>query len=1009
LADLFTGYHRTGRQANALEKKSSLLIESQGGILPAVAHEKRTISAWERNLPILGAAGFGLYTGRVLVEFGLLAWAWPFSALLGLGLAAAGAGLSRLIPRPPAAWLGVCYLYVLYPQVDTQWAAATGFLALAAATSSLDLSGLKAGLKRLMFGLTAELATGLGSFAVYVWTLAPTLLPADSGEFQLVTRTLGIAHPPGYPLYTLLGWLFTLLPVGDAAYRVNLMSAIFAALTLTLVMRVTRYVTGSAPAGLIAALSLGAAPTFWAQATTANIRSLVALLTMALLATLLWYERSCTTGESSPRSGLALPLAAFLFGLGVTHHGSLVFLALPAGLFLLANGPRRLANARLISRAVAAAGASLLVLAYLPVRGAMNAPLNPGGLTTVDGFLRHVLARGFEGDMFYFASPAMLPNRLRLLAQILRLEFGWPLLGISLAAVFMLTWRQLRTSLLLTGTFLVIAFVAITYRAPQTVEYLMPAYVALALSLGIGVGLVLPARRLQFAKPLLLATFLFFPVQNAWTYLPSFRELSMDRATRQYGEALLRSAPPGATVLANWHYATPLWYLQRVEGQRPDVRVSYVAPHEAEPIGKTWRSRTDEALAVSPTIVTNRVNELAGAAYQLEPLAGAYRVVLPGQDVPPGDAQRLDVLFGDRLRLVGYRVDQTGLPSGEIARVSLYWQPHVVEQDYAVFVHLLDQTGTIWGQADRSHTRFEWNARTLLAEYLSIFRLPYAPPGRYTLVAGVYYKSGDRLVRLPVSAGGDNIRLADITVNPLTERPVTQRPMAQAFRDGPTITGVDYDTGLPDRLRVYLHWHNASGESVSFLADGHLVAQGELPRALYATTAFDLPATSSNLELELSNKQALGPWRFPVGARFTLPTPVPGERFVNLGGEMALIGDYNSVDSTSQALDLEFLALRPLTRDYTVSVQVEGTNWRTQDDSTPAQGTIPTLKWVKGMKIWDSHRVRLPNGATGPARITLTVYDAFTLAPLPVLDDGLAKLGQGTTVVLRETEWSSGD
>ena len=78
---------------------------------------------------------------------------------------------------------------------------------------------------------------GLG---LYMYTLAPTVLPSNSGEFQFVADILGIAHPPGYPLYTMLGKLFTLIPLGDVAYRVNLMSAFFAALTLALVSRTVR-------------------------------------------------------------------------------------------------------------------------------------------------------------------------------------------------------------------------------------------------------------------------------------------------------------------------------------------------------------------------------------------------------------------------------------------------------------------------------------------------------------------------------------------------------------------------------------------------------------------------------------------------------------------------------------------------------------------------------------------------------------------------------------------------
>ncbi len=73
-------------------------------------------------------------------------------------------------------------------------------------------------------------------FGIYIWTLYPTV-PAyrDSGELISVPYILGICHPPGYPLYTILGKIFTFAPFGNIAFRVNLMSALFGALTIAII------------------------------------------------------------------------------------------------------------------------------------------------------------------------------------------------------------------------------------------------------------------------------------------------------------------------------------------------------------------------------------------------------------------------------------------------------------------------------------------------------------------------------------------------------------------------------------------------------------------------------------------------------------------------------------------------------------------------------------------------------------------------------------------------------
>ena len=90
---------------------------------------------------------------------------------------------------------------------------------------------ISAGWRRLVF-----VGISLAALGLYVRTLAPSVatLFDDSLEFQLVPVLLAIPHPTGYPLYALLGRLATLVPFGDAAYRVNLLSAVAAAVAVAL-------------------------------------------------------------------------------------------------------------------------------------------------------------------------------------------------------------------------------------------------------------------------------------------------------------------------------------------------------------------------------------------------------------------------------------------------------------------------------------------------------------------------------------------------------------------------------------------------------------------------------------------------------------------------------------------------------------------------------------------------------------------------------------------------------
>src|SRR4029450_10468675 len=82
-------------------------------------------------------------------------------------------------------------------------------------------------------------AVFVATLLLYSWTLAPTVTLTDSGELVVVARGLGVAHPPGVPLWIILAHLASLVPLGNVAQRINFSSAVFAALTcamLTLVV-----------------------------------------------------------------------------------------------------------------------------------------------------------------------------------------------------------------------------------------------------------------------------------------------------------------------------------------------------------------------------------------------------------------------------------------------------------------------------------------------------------------------------------------------------------------------------------------------------------------------------------------------------------------------------------------------------------------------------------------------------------------------------------------------------
>ena len=147
------------------------------------------------------------------------------------------------------------------------------------------------------------LLCALTSLALYAATAAPSVatLFDDSLEFHVILPTLGIAHPSGYPLYTLLGKLFTLfLPFRDPAGRANLLSALAAALTVGLLYLIAHRLAGSRSAALTATAAFAISPAWWSQATIAEVYALHGLLVVLFISCLLRWEAAVVAVQPTP-------------------------------------------------------------------------------------------------------------------------------------------------------------------------------------------------------------------------------------------------------------------------------------------------------------------------------------------------------------------------------------------------------------------------------------------------------------------------------------------------------------------------------------------------------------------------------------------------------------------------------------------------------------------------------------------------------------------------------------
>jgi hypothetical protein len=680
-----------------------------------------------------------------------------------------------------------------------------------------------------------------------------------------------------------------------------------------------------------------------------------------------------------------------------------VFPAIVFILYLAVADPALLRSPRRWLSPVAAFALGLSVFIYLPLRGPLQGAED---LATLSGFLNHVSARGFRGDMFALN----LLDRLVLLPTLLRFQFNLVLLCGMLTGAVCLLWRDRKMALLLIGSFLVHTAVTLTYDAPQTVEYEMPAYVSMALLMAVPFGLI-PGLRPQTrgtqhfwvhcVYPLCLAILLIAGAVNLASRSPSYGTLSRSPDAREYAAAVLREAPSGAVVLSNWHWFNPLRYLQQIEALRPDVTVEYVAPG-AEPLAKTWVRRIDERIHQRPVIAVRYFEHAYSALpYRFEPLGEAFLVRRELRSEAPSKLIPLDITLGEQIELLGYQLVSNGSEPGRPLVMVLAWSPIIPPtSDIAIFTQLIGPDGRLWSAVeDPLHAPERLTVGEVVVDRLVIYPLLHASPGDYDLVVGAYSPRE----RFTTAEGSDAVRLERVRLHPSTTRPVTRHPCFARFVGGPTLIGTDYDIGLDGRVRVYLHWMGPGRAADLHLTgdDDAMLIRSRVPaleRGQYATVTVDRPGIPTRLAV-LGGE---GPRRRNLlfGGALRLPRPRPAERYVPFGDAMVLTG-FNGPSGkldggTEVTLRLRFCGQRPVERDYIVSTALTGLNadgtwaWRESHDTVPALGAVPTLKWIHASCILDPHHMTIPDDApVVPTVGSLVVYDHFTQRTLPPLDERL--------------------
>jgi hypothetical protein len=514
--------------------------------------------------------------------------------------------------------------------------------------SAVDRGSLQALLAfcRERQALLMAAAATLLPLAVYIATAAPTLYTIDSPELSVAAWTLGVAHAPGYPLYTLAGWLFShAVQVGDPAYRLNILSGVFGAAGVLLVYLLAFRLAGNRIAALGAALTLAFSYWYWRESLYAEVYTLDAMLIAgALLLAFTWREN----GDARALLG-----AGLLVGLALANRTSSLALIPVIGL-LVAHAQlsgRQQAHPLALAGAAAALLPGLALYAYIPLNAGAQYVWSDfwsdgtrHDLRTLDGFWWIVSAQSFEHYAFAVGQGEFIGNLAR--------QAGWlasGFVGFGAAVGAYGAWRQWRSDpTAFAALALLAASYAVFFAAYDVADrefMVLPVYVVFALWLALGLA-ALPqvAGRLldddRLGERAAVAAALALPLVAFAVTLPA-ANLSGHRDVRESSELLFSRAEPNAVVIGTWVEVAPLLYLQQVDDMRPDVRLQFTASRDPRQVQALVAQQRGAPVYVGA------LQDMFGSPYRLEPVGPWYRVELgagntdrvPGSGTPGTPSQ----------------------------------------------------------------------------------------------------------------------------------------------------------------------------------------------------------------------------------------------------------------------------------------------------------------------------------------------------------------------------------
>ena len=450
-----------------------------------------------------------------------------------------------------------------------------------------------------------SILTSLFVFIIYLTTLAPSVVKIDSGELTTVQTTLGIAHPTGYPLFTIVGYLFTLIPLPFTdVYKLNLLCAIWCACSIGVFVYTVKYaldnlqyfvpqkittkekqikkkkkqvieksaaISLSENRKLIAAvfsgLLLAFSRTFWAQSTSVEVYSLHIFLITHII---FFLVKAYTESSDKMLSKNWLLFVVFL-ALGFTNHMTTI-LILPGVAYLFFNkfGFNKKSFNKILISLVIFFFIIIIFYSYLPIRASQNPILNWGNPVDFERIMRHISGKQYQ--VWLFSSMEAAKKQFAYFINSLPTEFSVSLLISLFGLIYSFIYAK-RFGIFILITFVTTVLYSINYDINDIDSYFLLAYISIAFFSVFGIIKLLSLLKLKkFSHSISIGVIALFILLQAYSNYGKVDE-SNDYTYEDYTKAILGSVTKNAVIFTyQWDYfVSPSYYFQYVERFRKDA------------------------------------------------------------------------------------------------------------------------------------------------------------------------------------------------------------------------------------------------------------------------------------------------------------------------------------------------------------------------------------------------------------------------------------------------------